>query len=405
MALSADNERLRTVPVRKLELLEKGYDEVLDAVKHQDDKIGRLLTGLSFLTAATLAVAGLGGAQYVTRRFAVGSSGGVPLALVFLGIFVAGVIVSVSFLLGAFSTPLRLPGQRTEGKGGESTIYFFNIARQSLDDWNRRLKSMTLSDLEDARETEFVHETHNLAARAKYKHDRVSEATTIVFTSMLPLVLAMVLTIIAAAHASACSSLGSAPECDPLLPLPITSTTSFILGTLVALAVLVKYHIVISNQRQTQEDLKAASGADSWVAVSAAVVAGSLIIVHPDWGRWGWLILLPAGLAVGLQAWRWIRVESDLCRMRSEFPVHIGIVAPEVLAAERKVNSVGATLFTTATVALGAGLAARYGDWGLRFAAGVGIYVVLGLADLARSLLNARSEWRRARAKDTRKAV
>ncbi|HQY32406.1 MAG TPA: hypothetical protein PLS68_00425, partial [Actinotalea sp.] len=56
----------------RLELLRETYKEVLDAVKHQDDKIGRLLTGLAFLTAATLAVAGLGGAEFVTRTFDVG---------------------------------------------------------------------------------------------------------------------------------------------------------------------------------------------------------------------------------------------------------------------------------------------------------------------------------------------
>lgn len=32
------------------------YREVLDATKHQDDKVGRFLTAISFLTAGTVAV-------------------------------------------------------------------------------------------------------------------------------------------------------------------------------------------------------------------------------------------------------------------------------------------------------------------------------------------------------------
>lgn len=398
--MASDYEESDACRSRKLELLEKGYDEVLDAVKHQDDKIGRLLTGLSFLTAATLAVAGLGGAQYVTRRFDVGSFGDLPLALIFLGIFVAGVVVAVSFLLGAFSTPLRLPGQRPQGRGYKSTIYFYDIARQSLSAWTGRFDK-SVADLEKDRIREYEYETHNLAARAKYKTDRVTEATTFVVTAMLPLILATVLTIVAATDQPSCIRLAGTNECAPPPPLPITQTTGLILGTVVAVAILVKYHLVISNQRQTQEDLKAASKADPLVAACVALIAGCLTAVVPDWGWRGLFLLLPAGVAVGVQTRRWLRARSEISRSE----IHRAVATPsadggdldkKMQQLKSKASSTGFALVVMAVVALGSVVAAVFGDQGIRLVTGILIYLVLGLSDFARSLLLARSEWRRA---------
>src|SRR3712207_4221713 len=58
-----------SVEAEVLSLLESSYKEVLDAVKHQDDKIGRLFAGISFLTAASLAMANLGGSAYLSQRY------------------------------------------------------------------------------------------------------------------------------------------------------------------------------------------------------------------------------------------------------------------------------------------------------------------------------------------------
>lgn len=396
---------------RKLELLEKGYDEVLDAVKHQDDKIGRLLTGLSFLTAATLAVAGLGTAKFVTRRFTVGHLGDLPLALIFLGVFVGGVVVAVSLLLAAFSTPLRLPGQRPPGKEtpSNSTIYFYDIARQSLDLWSERCGNRSVDELEKDRIREFTDETHNLAARAKYKHDRVTEATTIVVTAMLALILAAILTLVAAADQHPCVPLAGTDECGSPSPLHITWVTGLILGVAVAVAVLIKYHTVIRNQRQTQEELEAASRGDWLQAWCTAFVAGSLLAIVPGWGWCGLLLVIPAHWA-GLVLWRqFSRIRSQINELDVETSSEGGEgdrqAREEELARRKRERDLlagkGAStrmaLVVTGAVALCAVVAAVVGDYGARLAVGVSIYGVLGLSDFVRSLLIARRDVRKAK--------
>src|SRR4051794_32127601 len=47
-------------PLRAIELAERAYKEVLDATKHQDDKVGRFLTAIAFLTTGSIALIATG---------------------------------------------------------------------------------------------------------------------------------------------------------------------------------------------------------------------------------------------------------------------------------------------------------------------------------------------------------
>src|SRR5690349_18299080 len=88
---------------RKLELITTSYDQVLDATKHQDDKIGQLLTSIAFLTAATIALAALEPAQVLARRFLIPPFRA-PLGLISLSVFLLGIAFSVMLLLINLST-------------------------------------------------------------------------------------------------------------------------------------------------------------------------------------------------------------------------------------------------------------------------------------------------------------
>src|SRR3712207_6746276 len=79
-------EQPRLVEAEALEGLQNSYKEVLDATKHQDDKIGRIFTGVAFLTAAALALANLNSAQFLTRQYT--DTPNVPLALLGLGAYI-----------------------------------------------------------------------------------------------------------------------------------------------------------------------------------------------------------------------------------------------------------------------------------------------------------------------------
>ena len=94
---------------KRLQLITASYAEVLDATKHQDDKIGQLLTGVAFLTAATLALAALEPISIITRRFTV-EPFSLPVLLITLAVFLLGIAFGFMLLLISLSTPLRLPG-------------------------------------------------------------------------------------------------------------------------------------------------------------------------------------------------------------------------------------------------------------------------------------------------------
>lgn len=387
-------ERRRPVSAertRRLNVLSKGYDEVLDAVKHQDDKIGRLLTGLSFLTAATLAVAGLGGARYVTRRFDVDPWGDVPLALIFLGVFIGAVVLAVSLLLAAFSTPLRLPGQRPQGNGSDSTIYFYDIARQDPDEWHRTATRGAVADIEARRVVDYAVETHNLAARAKYKYDRVSEATTILVTAMLALVLAAVLTLVAAADGRTYQLL-DAKKITTLPALPVTTSTGYLVGAVVLITVLIRYQAIIRYQRQTTDDLRKAPRGDWVVALCVAVAAGSLVVVYLP-VPWVCVIAVAAASVIGIHAARWREAARTLddARRSAEPPTE-----EDERHLVQKVRSTRTAFVVTLLVGAAVGAALALGEYGVRAGAGVAIYGVLGLSEFVRSLLRARQERIRA---------
>jgi hypothetical protein len=193
----------------KLKLVEFSYAEVLDATKHQDDKIGQLLTSISFLTAATLALAALGSGGYLTRDFTVRPFQ-LPLALITLAAFLLGVAWSVMLLLTSLSTPLRLPGlgRPSGSKAREirwargvraSPVYFYTISRIPLERWAEKWDA-PVGDLKAERMDSLVAETHNLGVRTRAKYDRTTEAVGILSLALLAFALSVVLIAIVAMH-------------------------------------------------------------------------------------------------------------------------------------------------------------------------------------------------------------
>ena len=95
----------------RFELLKFSYQEVLDATKHQDDKINRLLTTVAFITAAALALTSSAMTAHRSPRPSWWTAScALPLASIGLAGFLAGVTVSVILLIVSMTTPLVLPG-------------------------------------------------------------------------------------------------------------------------------------------------------------------------------------------------------------------------------------------------------------------------------------------------------
>ncbi len=182
-------------------LLQDSYREVLDAVKHQDDKIGRLFTGIAFLTAAALAMANLGGAALLRQRYAGWTD--VPPAMLCLAAYIVLVVLAVTILLGSLATPLRVPGLARVRRGKHhvhwvsqhktSQIYFAEIWRIGLRDWEAKWANASEDDLNTEQAQALVGETHNLAVRTQFKYGRMNEAIALFNLALLFLSLTMIL--------------------------------------------------------------------------------------------------------------------------------------------------------------------------------------------------------------------
>ncbi|MDG5807491.1 hypothetical protein P9869_33470 [Streptomyces ossamyceticus] len=195
------------MPAEKMDLLERTFDEVLDATKHLDDKIGRLLTSVAFLTAATLALAALGAAKYLEFDFDVRPVR-LPLILLAITVHLLGVFVAVLLLLAGLAAPLGVPGVTNTpatNPGGNaaapaiaddvrqpvSQLWFLRIAATTPEQWQSQWDA-NLWTLKRERESDLLRESQNLARRTTFKADRISEAVAVLSFSILAFATAVI---------------------------------------------------------------------------------------------------------------------------------------------------------------------------------------------------------------------
>lgn len=229
-------DRDRSDTEKKIELLTKSYDEVLDATKHQDDKIGRLLTVVAFLTAGTLAIGALGQGALLARRYNLPPFS-LPLGLIALVLFLMGVFVTVVLLLMALSHPLRIPGlgARRQDDAAEkdreaqvrdtSQLYFYPISGVTKLEWETKWVGDAVQ-LQEARLEDLIAETHNLSGRTKFKYERGREAVAIFTLTLLFFALA-------ATFQSFSAVAPPAPN-TPITPLTLVWYHKLILATVVS---------------------------------------------------------------------------------------------------------------------------------------------------------------------------
>ena len=186
------------------QLLQFSYREVLDATKHQDDKISRLLTTVAFLTAAALALAGLHSGGPLAAPYLIDGRFTLPLGLIALGGFLICVTVSVIMLIASTTTPLVWPGRSSSvvpdinyAQGPRYGQIFFNeIARTALPAWYRKWRDSP-EDLARERNDSLVRETHNLAVRTEFKYQRSNEAVAVLSFGLLSFLASAILILFA----------------------------------------------------------------------------------------------------------------------------------------------------------------------------------------------------------------
>jgi hypothetical protein len=177
----------------RLDQARESYGQVLDATKHQDDKIGRFLTAIAFLFTGAIAFGTR--SDLVTVQYQLDGHV-LPLPGILLGLFSVMAVISVLFLLIALGPNLKLPrperGTSEEGRGRQpSRIYFFSISDLTLEEWELLWKYPNPSSGDMFHH--YIVETHNLATKTDFKYSRTNEARALFTLGLLFLALSVAL--------------------------------------------------------------------------------------------------------------------------------------------------------------------------------------------------------------------
>ena len=176
-----------SLDVREREALaEKSYREVLDATKHQDDKIGRFLTAIAFMFTGAIAFGIRPDLLGLRISF---ENQDAPIPTLFLGLFLGLSVLAVLLLLVAIGPNLKLP--RSERPHGRSWIFFLSIAGKTEAQWREQWVASSLNH--EAVTWMFASEAHNLATKTEFKYARTNEARAAFTLGLLFLVLSLVI--------------------------------------------------------------------------------------------------------------------------------------------------------------------------------------------------------------------
>jgi hypothetical protein len=139
------NNSNKVDPLPLVDLLDKSYKEVLDATKHQDDKVGRFLTAFAFFAGGAIAL--LNQDFVKNTSYQIDPFPKLRLPSLLLGFFLVLLGFTVLALLMSVGTPLKLPGfgigSGSSSSTSSSPIYFLAISKITSEEWKAQLTGMT----------------------------------------------------------------------------------------------------------------------------------------------------------------------------------------------------------------------------------------------------------------------
>lgn len=161
----------------RLDRLRDSYREVLEATKHEDDKVARFLATIAFLVAGALAFLPR---EVVAATYKLDGAS-VPLPAVFLGLFLTLTVLAVMMFVMSIGTPLTFftPPQ---SRRTTSHLYFHLIQRVGFTEWESMWDDV--NSVRAALREEYQREIYNLAARTANKRARAQEATALFLVAL-----------------------------------------------------------------------------------------------------------------------------------------------------------------------------------------------------------------------------
>lgn len=169
---------------RQIKVFAHSYNEVLLFLKHQDDKINRVLTALAFLTTAgvTLYIFGRTKAPADFPRF---YNASLRADDYFFFCFLVGLFLALSFALVALDPTSFMP-RFLRAHGSESILFYQAIATLGRTGWDSILND---PDIESRLASSFHGDALRLSHRAVHKVRRFSAASAFVQFTVVTLAL------------------------------------------------------------------------------------------------------------------------------------------------------------------------------------------------------------------------
>lgn len=290
----------------KAEVAKVAYQEVLDATKHQDDKVGRIITAAAFLTTGAIAL--------VTHTYATSvvlqlPNGSVPIVSICIGIFLASTTFSVIALLVSLATPHVYLSERpdhvsTTNEPYQSLIFFHEIGRLSTATWEECWKKND-SELTNHLIDNYIAESLNLARRVKLKYRRTYDALRYLDTGIFYLSLGVISYLIGFSV-----PVQTAGQPHSLAPTYLNRSILFV-GLIVFLLIQV---VAIRDQAQyNRSDFQSPGMSNDRVAKTAATrlcdgtllflawLEASLLLTPSAWTRWLVFVVAIGGILIVLR--------------------------------------------------------------------------------------------------------
>ena len=168
-----DVEDLRT----KAALAKSILDDVVDSSSHEDEKVGRMLYSMSFLTVgATIAFSAFIGNR-IGRPFYE-----LDLVSAFFVAYVLFLVSGTTVILEAMSPRLYLPRGRSRDEGPVSSAdldsrhFFKSVARKERESWVSSFQSSTGEELLAREADDCLRQAHFLSRKVTEKIDSIRKA-------------------------------------------------------------------------------------------------------------------------------------------------------------------------------------------------------------------------------------
>lgn len=170
---------------RRSEVFRQSYTEVLLFLKHQDDKIGRLLTALAFLTAAGISLFLFSGrTQEDPLRF---DEAAVDVGDFFFATFIVTLLFALLAVLAAVDPTSQTPRFLTSEPPRRTILFYGSIYMGEETGWPA--DDADPDELMEMLAKSFHDDAEELARRAEHKVRRFADARAFVHVSLVSLVL------------------------------------------------------------------------------------------------------------------------------------------------------------------------------------------------------------------------